>query len=73
MILGKKNRLKHSLRTGAITIKDSDEVELLGTTIDKDLNSEKTYRKFMPHCPIQASCFKTNQKILDIRKKQTIR
>ena len=21
----------------------------------------------MPHCPVQASCFKTNQKILDIR------
>ena len=62
MILGKKKRLKYSL-----TIKESDEVELLRITIDKALDFKKTYRKFMSHCPLQASCFKTNQKILDIR------
>ena len=29
MILGKENRLKYSLKVGSITIKKSDEVELL--------------------------------------------
>ena len=41
MILGKKKRLKYSLKTRSITIKDSDEVELLGITIDKALNFKK--------------------------------
>ena len=27
----------------------------------------KKHWKFMSHCPVQMSCFKTNQKILDIR------
>ena len=67
MILGKKKRLKYSLKIGSITIKESDEVDLIGITIDKALNVKKTYRKFMSHCPVQASCFKTNQEILDIR------
>ena len=49
MILGKKNRLKFSLKIGSITIKESDEVELLEITIDKALNLKKTYRKFMLH------------------------
>ena len=38
MILGKKNHLKYSLKIGSITIKESDEVELLRITIDKVLN-----------------------------------
>ena len=66
MILGKKKDLKYSLIIESITVKESDEVELLGITIDKALNFKK-HRKFMSHCPEQASCFKTNQKILDIR------
>ena len=41
MILGKKNRFKYSLKIGSITIKESDEVELLGITIDKALNFKK--------------------------------
>ena len=41
MILGKKKRLKYSPKIGSITIKESDEVELLGITIDKDLNFKK--------------------------------
>ena len=41
MILGKKNGLKYSLKIGSITIKESDEVELLGITIDKDLYFKK--------------------------------
>ena len=41
MILGKKKRLKYSLKIGSITIKESDEVELLGITIDKALNFKK--------------------------------
>ena len=38
MILGKKNRLEYSLKIGSITVKVSDEVELLGITIDKAIN-----------------------------------
>ena len=34
IILGKKNRLEYSLKIGSITVKKSDEVELLGKTID---------------------------------------
>ena len=41
MILGKKNRLKYSLKIGSITIKESDGVELLGIIIDKALNFKK--------------------------------
>ena len=64
MILWKKNCLKHSLKIGSI---ESDKVDLQGITIDKALNFKKTYRKFKSHYQLQASCFKTNQKILDIR------
>ena len=38
LILGKKSRLKYSLKTESITIKESNEVELLGITINKVLN-----------------------------------
>ena len=41
MILGKKNRLKHSLKIGCITVREPDEVELLEITIDKALNFKK--------------------------------
>ena len=41
MILGKKKHLKYSLKIGSITIKESDEVELEGITIDKALNFKK--------------------------------
>ena len=34
MILGKKKDLKYSLIIGSITVKESDEVELLEITID---------------------------------------
>ena len=54
VILWKKDRLKYSLETGSITIKES-EVELLGRTNDEVLNFKKT-------CPM------TNQKILDTDK-----
>ena len=43
MILGKKKRLKYSLKIGSTTIKESDEVELLGITIDKALNFKKHF------------------------------
>ena len=33
--------MKYSLKIGSITIKESDEVELLGITIDKALNFKK--------------------------------
>ena len=38
MILGKKNRLKYSLKIESIIVKESDEVQLLGITMDKALN-----------------------------------
>ena len=41
MILWKKKRLKYSLKIGSITIKESDEVEVLGITIDKALRFKK--------------------------------
>ena len=41
MILGEKKRLEYCLKIGSITIKASDEVELLEITIDKALNSKK--------------------------------
>ena len=41
MILGKKNSLKYDLKIGSITIKESDELELLGITIDTALNNKK--------------------------------
>ena len=41
MILGKKKRLKYSLKIGSIIIKDSDEVELPGINIDIALNFKK--------------------------------
>ena len=37
----KKKRLKYSLKTGSITMKESDKLELLGITIDKALNFKK--------------------------------
>ena len=39
--LGKKNRLKYSLKIGSITVKEFDEVKLLGISIDKALNFKK--------------------------------
>ena len=38
MILGKKDRLKNSLKIGTITVTESNEVELLEVTTDKALN-----------------------------------
>ena len=56
VILGKKNHLKYSQKIGSITVKESDEVELLGITIDKVLNFRK-HRKFMSPYPVQTSWF----------------
>ena len=47
MILGKKKHLKYSLKIRSITIKESDEVELLGITIDKALNFKKTSKIYV--------------------------
>ena len=41
MILGKKKRLKYSLKIGSTSIKESDKAELLGITVDKALNFKK--------------------------------
>ena len=36
MTFGKKHRLKYSQKIGSITIKESDEVELLGNTLNTE-------------------------------------
>ena len=59
MILGKKKRLKYNLKTGSITIKESDEVELLGKTIEKALNFKKH---------IENSCRTTQYKLHALRR-----
>ena len=41
LILGKKSHLKYRLKIESITVKESDEVELPGITIDKALNIKK--------------------------------
>ena len=70
MIFGKKNGLKYSMKIGFITFKESEEVELLGITIDKALNFRKHIKnsfRTAQYTTLLLSCFKTNQKILDIR------
>ena len=52
IVLGKKNRLKYSLKIGSIIVKVSVEIQLLGITID-NLKLSKTYQKFIPHCPVK--------------------
>ena len=47
MILGKKNRLKDSLKIWSLTIKESDKVELLGITIDKALDFKRILRIYV--------------------------
>ena len=42
-------------------MKESDEVQLLGITIDKALNFKKHIENLCPqYCPVQVSFFKTN-------------
>ena len=65
MILGKKSRLKYTLKIESITAKEYDEVELLGITIDKALNFKRYVENL--YRTAQALCSKTNQKLMDIR------
>ena len=51
MILEKKNCLKYSLKIGSITVKEFDEVELRGITIDKALNFKKNISKIYVALP----------------------
>ena len=51
MILEKKNCLKYSLKIGSITVKEFDEVELRGITIDKALNLKKNISKIYVALP----------------------
>ena len=55
------------MKIGSVTVKGSDEVELLEITIGEALNFKKTWEKFVSHCLVQGSCFKMNQEILNIR------
>ena len=59
MRLGKKKRSNYSLKIGSITTKESDEVELLGITIDKALNFKKH---------IENLCRTAQYKLLPLRR-----
>ena len=50
------NRLKYSLKIGSITVEESDEVELLGVTIDKALDFKKDIENLCrtPSCKLHA-------------------
>ena len=58
IILGKKKRLKYSLKIGSITIKESDEVDLLEITIDKALNFKKHIEDLC--CTVEDLCRNTS-------------
>ena len=68
MILEKKKRLKYSLKIGPITIKESDEVELLGMTIDKTLNFKKDIKNLCRTAQYKLHALRRIQKYLTLDK-----
>ena len=73
MMLGKKNRLKCSLEMGSMTLKEFDEVGLLGITIDKALNFRKRIENLCCTVQYKFHALRRIREILDIRYSQTIR
>ena len=68
MILGKKKRLKYSLKIRSITIKESDEVELLGITIDKALNFKKHIENLCRNAQYKLHALRRIRKYLTLDK-----
>ena len=72
MILGKKNRLKYSLKIGSITIKESNEVELLGITADKALNFKKHFKNFCRTAPCKFHTLRRIREYLALDKNKLL-
>ena len=72
MILGKKNRLKYSLKIGSITTKESNEVELLGITADKALNFKKHFENFCRTAPCKFHTLRRIRKYLALDKNKLL-
>ena len=68
MILGKKKRLKCTLKFGSISIKESDEVELLGITINKALNLKKHVENLCRIAQYKSHAFRRIRKYLTLDK-----
>ena len=72
MILGKKKRLKYSLKIRSITIKESDEVELLGITIDKALNFKKHIENLCRTAQYKLHALRRTRKYLKLDKSKLL-
>ena len=68
MILGKKNLLKCCLKIGSITIKESDEVELLGITINKALNFKRHIKNLYRNAQYKLHALRRIKKYLTLDK-----
>ena len=72
-ILGKKKRLKNSLKIGSITIKEPNQVELLGITIDKALNFKKHIENLCRTTQYKLHALRRIRKYLTIDKAKLLR
>ena len=68
MILGNNKRLKYCLKIRSITIKESDEVELLGITIDKALNFKKHIENLCRNAQYKLHALRRIRKYLTLDK-----
>ena len=68
MIFGKKNRQKYGLETSSKTFVESDQVELLGITIDKDLNFKKHIKNLCPTAQYKVHALRRIRKYLALDK-----
>ena len=73
VILGKKNRLKYSLKIGSTTAKESDEVELLGITIDKALNFKRIIENLCRTAQCKFHALRRIRKYLALDKTKLLR
>ena len=73
MIHSKKLYQTQKLFVNTFTIDESDEVELLGVTIGKELHFSKHIDKLCCNAQYkQTSCSKTNKKIFKLRKSKNV-
>ena len=72
MTLSKSRPPEYNLLIGSNVIKESADLELLELIIDSKLSFEKRYFKIMPNNVIQTPCTQANNKILNIRKYQSL-
>ena len=72
MILSKKSYQPQKLSVNTFTIDESDEVELLGLTIDKELNCSKHIDKLCRHVQYKLHTLR-RKKVLKLRKSENVR